>query len=89
MKSLHFWRENGLFEINFELKWKKPAIKGSSTNNFHHAYQIKAIKLKTLHHLVLNGHYQAGWNVNQDLIKNASLFYIVFEVLRRLFYENL
>ena len=47
MKFLHLWRDNGLFEITFEPKWKKPAIKGYPTNNFYHAYQIMVIKLKT------------------------------------------
>ena len=27
MKILHLWRENELFEINFEFKLKKPATK--------------------------------------------------------------
>ena len=44
MKFLDPWGWNELFEINFEFKWKNPTTKGSSTNNFHHAYQILVIK---------------------------------------------
>ena len=29
MKFLHLWRENELFGINFEFKWKEPATKGT------------------------------------------------------------
>ena len=28
---------------------------------------------------VLNGQYQAGYNTNQDWMKNTCLFYIVFQ----------
>ena len=37
MKFLHLGGGNGIFEIKFEFKLKKPANKGSSTNNFYHA----------------------------------------------------
>ena len=38
---------------------------------------------------VFNGQYQAGWNANQHQMKSTSLFYIVFQVLRRYFCEKL
>ena len=36
MKLLCLRKGDQLFEINFEFKWKQPATKQSSTNNFSH-----------------------------------------------------
>ena len=37
VEALNLWRGDEIFEINFGFKWKQPATKGSSTNNFFHA----------------------------------------------------
>ena len=42
MKLLYLRKEDQLFEINFEFKWKQPATKQSSTNNFSHEIQSNA-----------------------------------------------
>ena len=47
MKLLHFWREDELFEINFEIKWKQLANKRSPTNIFCRAWRIKLDRMPT------------------------------------------
>ena len=42
MKLLYLRKEDQLFEINFEFKWKQPATKQSSTNNLSDEIQSNA-----------------------------------------------
>ena len=80
MKFLHFWNRNEPFEINFEFKLKKPANKGSSTNNFHHAQQILFIKYKKpFNHMFLTDNIKLNGIQTKIKLKIQACFTLYFK----------